>query len=298
MPGVGDQQHGAPAAQRLDQLGGPRGLVVLVVATRPGRSSSTPRAAGEPAQPPGVLGGDHVGPGEQPAQPGRRVPGSPIGVAASTRPAPPASGMPDPPQPPPPAGHGGPRWRGASSPATDASAAGGTGPALTTIARVGTPAARTPRRRRCEDRPAASALGTCPPRGDPGRRAPAARRRRRRTGSGAGRGRSLVTVVGGFLRFWHLDRPHELVFDETYYVKQALLATCSYGYELGLDRPADVDPTVHQAATSTSSRTTPDFVVHPPVGKWMIAAGEWLFGLDSSFGWRFSAAAGRHAGRC
>ena len=30
--------------------------------------------------------------------------------------------------------------------------------------------------------------------------------------------------------------------------------------------------------------------MHPPVGKWMIAAGEWLFGPTSSFGWRFSAA--------
>ncbi|MFP5347218.1 MAG: phospholipid carrier-dependent glycosyltransferase, partial [Actinomycetes bacterium] len=31
----------------------------------------------------------------------------------------------------------------------------------------------------------------------------------------------LVAVLGGVLRFWHLDRPHKLVFDETYYVKQA-----------------------------------------------------------------------------
>ena len=31
----------------------------------------------------------------------------------------------------------------------------------------------------------------------------------------------LVAAVGGFLRFWQLGRPHQLVFDETYYVKQA-----------------------------------------------------------------------------
>ncbi len=35
---------------------------------------------------------------------------------------------------------------------------------------------------------------------------------------------------------------------------------------------------------------TPEYVVHPPVGKWMIAAGMWLFGADNPFGWRFSAA--------
>ena len=31
----------------------------------------------------------------------------------------------------------------------------------------------------------------------------------------------LIALVGGVLRFWTLDRPHALVFDETYYVKQA-----------------------------------------------------------------------------
>ncbi|MEO6018845.1 MAG: phospholipid carrier-dependent glycosyltransferase, partial [Knoellia sp.] len=30
----------------------------------------------------------------------------------------------------------------------------------------------------------------------------------------------LIAAIGGFLRFWHLDRPYSLVFDETYYVKQ------------------------------------------------------------------------------
>ena len=31
----------------------------------------------------------------------------------------------------------------------------------------------------------------------------------------------VAAVVGGVLRFWDLGRPHQLVFDETYYVKQA-----------------------------------------------------------------------------
>ncbi|HVN13738.1 MAG TPA: hypothetical protein VMT69_16730, partial [Kineosporiaceae bacterium] len=27
----------------------------------------------------------------------------------------------------------------------------------------------------------------------------------------------IVTAIGGFLRFFRLDQPHQLVFDETYY---------------------------------------------------------------------------------
>ena len=30
----------------------------------------------------------------------------------------------------------------------------------------------------------------------------------------------LFAVLGGLIRFWQLGRPHQLVFDETYYVKQ------------------------------------------------------------------------------
>lgn len=31
----------------------------------------------------------------------------------------------------------------------------------------------------------------------------------------------VVTLLGGLLRFVHLNHPHELIFDETYYVKDA-----------------------------------------------------------------------------
>jgi hypothetical protein len=101
---------------------------------------------------------------------------------------------------------------------------------------------------------------------------------------------AAVTAVAGLLRFWRLDRPHRLVFDETYYVKQGVSYLRS-GYELAWNgnptasvnaRFADGDTNVFQDA--------PDRAVHPPVGKWMIAAGEWVFGPGSSWGWRFSAA--------
>ena len=36
--------------------------------------------------------------------------------------------------------------------------------------------------------------------------------------------------------------------------------------------------------------TEGDFVVHPPVGKWLIGLGEMPFGILNSFGWRFSVA--------
>ena len=40
----------------------------------------------------------------------------------------------------------------------------------------------------------------------------------------------IVTVLAGFLRLWDLGRPHQLVFDETYYVKQGW-SMMLYGHE-------------------------------------------------------------------
>ena len=101
----------------------------------------------------------------------------------------------------------------------------------------------------------------------------------------------LVAAVGGFLRFWRLDRPHSLVFDETYYVKQGY-SYLKVGYELAWRQDvkgADLDAAFAKGDLNVF-RDAPDFVVHPPVGKWMIAGGEWLFGPTSSWGWRFAAA--------
>lgn len=96
----------------------------------------------------------------------------------------------------------------------------------------------------------------------------------------------LVTVVAGLLRFVHLGRPHKLVFDETYYVKQAYTLWRN-GYENTWPENSDARFTVGDTDVFLQNG---DRAVHPPVGKWMIAAGERLFGIDSSFGWRFSAA--------
>ncbi len=102
-------------------------------------------------------------------------------------------------------------------------------------------------------------------------------------------GPGLIAAVGGFLRFWRLGDPHQLVFDETYYVKQAY-SMLRYGVELRVQGSLKEPDKLFTAGTTNIFATEGDLVVHPPVGKWVIAVGEWLFGVGSSFGWRFSVA--------
>lgn len=98
----------------------------------------------------------------------------------------------------------------------------------------------------------------------------------------------LVTAVAGVLRFHRLGIPNTLVFDETYYAKDAW-SLLRYGYEHNW-LPADqVDQLVIDGQPQDAWGEGPAYVVHPPLGKWMIAAGEWMFGL-SPFGWRFVVA--------
>ncbi|WP_309817665.1 phospholipid carrier-dependent glycosyltransferase [Pseudarthrobacter sulfonivorans] len=97
---------------------------------------------------------------------------------------------------------------------------------------------------------------------------------------------ALTSLVGGILRFVRLDSPHSLVFDETYYVKDAYSYLVS-GYER---RWPDKANDSFNAGNPAILLDSPEYVVHPPVGKWMIAGGMWLFGSDNPFGWRFGAA--------
>lgn len=76
------------------------------------------------------------------------------------------------------------------------------------------------------------------------------------------------------------------MFDETYYVKDAY-SLWHLGYEA--EWPKEYDQTF--AAGDFSGLTTdPSFVVHPPLGKWIIGLGMKIFGWDNPFGWRISAA--------
>jgi dolichyl-phosphate-mannose-protein mannosyltransferase len=76
---------------------------------------------------------------------------------------------------------------------------------------------------------------------------------------------TLITLMGGIIRFVNLATPSQLIFDETYYAKDA----CFY-----LGSAASVCKTDYEIT-----------YVHPPLGKWLLAIGIRLFGFDS-FGWR------------
>jgi dolichyl-phosphate-mannose-protein mannosyltransferase len=101
----------------------------------------------------------------------------------------------------------------------------------------------------------------------------------------------LVTAFGTFLRFNRLRVPRALVFDETYYVKDAW-SILNHGVELNLVSNAN---TIIQAghtnifAPCNGTSACGEYVVQPEMGKLLIAAGEWVFGLNS-FGWRFASA--------
>ncbi|WP_370023499.1 dolichyl-phosphate-mannose--protein mannosyltransferase [Planotetraspora sp. GP83] len=101
----------------------------------------------------------------------------------------------------------------------------------------------------------------------------------------------IVALFGGFLRFSRLGTPKAVVFDETYYVKDAF-STIKYGVERHFVDKADdllLSGNTHVFRTCDQADQCANFVAHPPLGKWMIGVGEWLFGL-TPFGWRFVAA--------
>ncbi|MBB4700702.1 dolichyl-phosphate-mannose--protein O-mannosyl transferase [Sphaerisporangium siamense] len=103
----------------------------------------------------------------------------------------------------------------------------------------------------------------------------------------------LVTAFGAFLRFDRLAVPKAVVFDETYYAKDGL-SLITFGVERVTVKDADKlllagDGNVWQSCAATELDKCASYVVHPPLGKWLIGVGEWLWGADP-FGWRFAAA--------
>ena len=95
----------------------------------------------------------------------------------------------------------------------------------------------------------------------------------------------LVTVFGTYLRFVRLGSPRAVIFDETYYVPDAL-GILRFGVEHNYVSNRNGMLVRGDPHVFTNGG---EFVVHPPFGKVLIAAGEWLFGL-SPFGWRFAVA--------
>ncbi len=78
----------------------------------------------------------------------------------------------------------------------------------------------------------------------------------------------LIALASFLLRMVNIGSIKSLIFDEVYYVDGAR-DFLKYGVEV------------------TGSK--PEFVVHPPVGKWMISIGIKIFG-DNPLGWRFLTA--------
>ncbi len=83
----------------------------------------------------------------------------------------------------------------------------------------------------------------------------------------------VITGIGAIIRFWQLGYRTDggtPIFDEKYYALNSWEVFNDGGYEAN---PAY------------------GVVVHPPLGKQIIAIGEWLFGYNAS-GWRFMTAVG------
>ncbi|MBB6476415.1 dolichyl-phosphate-mannose--protein mannosyltransferase [Sphaerisporangium rubeum] len=103
----------------------------------------------------------------------------------------------------------------------------------------------------------------------------------------------IVAAFGAVLRFKDLGNPRAIVFDETYYAKDSL-SLVRWGVERVAVKDADKvllagNPDIWQRCAPDKIHECASYVVHPPLGKWMIGAGEWLFGANP-FGWRFAAA--------
>ena len=77
-----------------------------------------------------------------------------------------------------------------------------------------------------------------------------------------------VVAAALFLRLFRLSAPQKLIFDEIYYVDGAR-DFLKFGVEVSANKP--------------------EFIVHPPIGKWVLALGIKVFG-DNPFGWRIAVA--------
>jgi dolichyl-phosphate-mannose-protein mannosyltransferase len=100
----------------------------------------------------------------------------------------------------------------------------------------------------------------------------------------------MVTAFAAFLRFYRLSVPKAVIFDETYYIKDAW-SILQHGIEWSDVSNANQliiagHTNIFQACPGHGCA---EFVVQPEVGKLLIAVGEWMFGL-TSFGWRLAPA--------
>lgn len=94
-----------------------------------------------------------------------------------------------------------------------------------------------------------------------------------------------VVILAAVLRFWQLDRIDALIFDELYYVRDAI-TQLAHGYPTTW---LSADPAAFGSHhTEFTADAAP--VSHPPLGKWLIGLGVLLFGAETGWGWRSAAA--------
>jgi dolichyl-phosphate-mannose-protein mannosyltransferase len=96
----------------------------------------------------------------------------------------------------------------------------------------------------------------------------------------------IVVLVAAFTRLAGLAHPGSLVFDETFYVKDSWTLV-NLGYEA--QWPAEADALFNGGQVNIFL-TDPAFVVHPPLGKWLIGLGMLPSGGEDPFGWRIATA--------
>ncbi|WP_041834462.1 glycosyltransferase family 39 protein [Actinoplanes sp. N902-109] len=80
----------------------------------------------------------------------------------------------------------------------------------------------------------------------------------------------LITAIALILRLVGITHPKGYIFDEVYY-------------------PTDAWDMLQHGVEWDEKTNGPAYVVHPPLGKWLIAGGEKIFG-NTELGWRFPAA--------
>ena len=97
-----------------------------------------------------------------------------------------------------------------------------------------------------------------------------------------------VTALAAFIRLRNLGQPNDVIFDETYYAKDAISLRL-FGYER--QELETANELLMEGAVPVEQIFTDEaaFIVHPPLGKWIIAAGEGIFG-STPFGWRIAVA--------
>ena len=95
-----------------------------------------------------------------------------------------------------------------------------------------------------------------------------------------------IILLAAILRLYNLGYPTSLNFDETYYVKDAF-ALINGGYEREWAEGADAS---FADGNPSGILNEPSFVVHPPLGKWLIGIGLLFFGAGDPFGWRIVVA--------